>query len=504
MGHLAVNSTDLRRCPRVLAKLKDKYRALSPQIRASFWFLVCGFLQRGISVITTPIFTRILTTEEYGQYNVFSSWLSIVQVIVTLDICYGIYTQGLVKFSEERDVYSSSLQGLTLTLVTIWTVVYLVFQSFWNDLFQLTTAQMLAMLCICWANSVFTFWSAEQRVDFKYKNLVIVTIIASIAIPALGILLVLNSEDKVTARILGMAIVEMAAYSWMFFYQMRKGHKFYSKRFWKYALALNIPLIPHYLSQVALNSVDRIMISSLVGDSAAGIYSLAYSISQVMIIFNTALTQTLEPWLYHKIHDKDITSMKRVAYPAFMFVAAINLLIIALAPEIVAVFAPVEYYEAIWVIPPVSMSVYFMFAYTFFASFEFYFEKTKLISVATVVGAALNIVLNYLLIPVLGYQVAGYTTLLCYMLYAVMHYVFMRRLSMAHFGKQPYSFKVLSGMTFVFLVAGFGLMATYNVPLMRYGILFAILIVIISKHNMLRSSIQVFLDMRREGRQDDL
>ena len=50
-------------------------------------------------------------------------------------------------------------------------------------------------------------------------------------------------------------------------------------------------------------------------------------------------------------------------------------------------FAPESYIDAIWVIPPIAMSVYFMFAYDLFAKFEFYYEKTKLISFATVMGA---------------------------------------------------------------------------------------------------------------------
>ena len=65
----------------------------------------------------------------------------------------------------------------------------------------------------------------------------------------------------------------------MYFAEMIKGKKFYSAKFWKHALMFNLPLIPHYLSQTILNSADRIMISSLVGASEAGIYSLAYSIS---------------------------------------------------------------------------------------------------------------------------------------------------------------------------------------------------------------------------------
>ena len=63
------------------------------QMKASMWFLICSFLQKGISMITTPIFTRILTTSEYGQYSVFNAWLQILTPIVCLSLYAGVYAR---------------------------------------------------------------------------------------------------------------------------------------------------------------------------------------------------------------------------------------------------------------------------------------------------------------------------------------------------------------------------------------------------------------------------
>ena len=82
----------------MIRKLLGKYNSLSVQIRATIWFFVCSVLQRGISVITTPIFTRLLSTEEYGQFSVFNSWLSIAQIIVTLQLSAGVYREGIHFF----------------------------------------------------------------------------------------------------------------------------------------------------------------------------------------------------------------------------------------------------------------------------------------------------------------------------------------------------------------------------------------------------------------------
>ena len=482
----------------MLEKIKCKYKSIPIQVKASFWFLICAFMQRGISFITTPIFTRLLNTTEYGQFNIFNSWLGILTVIVSLNLSAGVYARGVVKFENDRKAFTSSMQGLTLTLTLVWTVIYFAFHTFWNNVFSLTTFQMLCMFVMILNANIFGFWSMSQRVDFKYQSLVLVTLAMSLAKPVLGIILVKSSTNKVTARIFGLAVLDALICIVLFVLQAVRGKKFFSAFYWKHALKFNIPLVPHYLSMTVLNSADRIMIGKMVNESSAGIYGLAYSISQIMTLFNTALLQTIEPWLYKRINDKKINDISKVAYPAFIGIAAVNLLLIALAPEAVRIFAPPEYYDAIWVIPPVAMSVYFMFSYTFFAVFEFYYERTKLIAVATSAGAILNIVLNFIFIRIFGYYAAGYTTLVCYMVYAAFHMYFMRKICREQLNnEQPYSLKVYDGITAIFFLIGFAFMASYKYVVMRYSMLGIMLIIAIILHKNIISVIKNILNLKK-------
>lgn len=469
------------------SKVIKKYNNLPVQVKAGLWFLICSFLQRGISTVTTPIFTRLLTTSEYGQYNVFNSWLSIITIIVTLNLYSGVYTQGLVKFEDKKNIFSSSLQGLNGMLCFLWTLLYLAFHKTWNSLFDLTTVQMLCMLVMIWATACFNFWAADQRVEYKYKKLVILTLVVSLAKPIIGIVFVIYSQDKVTARILGLALVELIGYSFLFLVQMKKGQVFYSKKFWLYSLSFNLPLIPHYLSQTILNSSDRIMIKSMVGAEEAGIYGLAYSISQIMILFNVAMGQTISPWIYQKIKKKEINDIASVAYLALSLVAIVNTILIAFAPEVVRLFAPSSYYDAIWTIPPVAMSVLFLFSYDLFAKFEFYYEKTKYIMFASMGGAILNIVLNIVFIRKYGYIAAAYTTLLCYIIYAMAHFWFMNSVCDTYLnGIRPYSIKSLLAIYIAFISCGFILLTTYTNPTIRYStIAMAMLVLVIQRKRVL-------------------
>ena len=479
-------------------KLIHRYNSIPVQVKASFWFLICAFMQRGISFITTPIFTRLLSTTEYGQFNIFNSWLGILSVIVALHLSAGVYARGLVKFGDDRAAFTSTMQGLSLALTLFWTVIYFAAHTFWNSVFSLTTFQMLCMFVMNLYTNIFGFWSMSQRVDFKYRTLVIVTLAMALAKPVLGILLVKSATDKVTARIFGLAVIEALVCFVLFIIQAVRGKQFFSAKYWKHALKFNIPLVPHYLSMTVLNSADRIMIGKMVDESSAGIYGLAYSISQIMTLFNTALLQTIEPWLYKRINDKKIKDVSKVAYPAFIGIAAVNLLLIALAPEAVKIFAPSEYYDAIWVIPPVAMSVYFMFSYTFFAVFEFYYEKTKLVAAATSAGAVLNIILNFIFIRIFGYYAAGYTTLVCYMVYAAFHMYFMRKICREYLdNQQPYSLRIYGGITAAFLLLGFIFMASYNYMIIRYSLLGLTLVAIVVFHRKILNTAKNILNLKK-------
>ena len=488
----------------MLSKIKTKYSSMPVQVRASLWFLISTFMQKAVSVISTPIFTRLLTTQQYGEYNVFQSWMGIITVIVTLNLFYGVFLQGLVKFEHEAKIYASSMQGLTLALCSFWTVIYFIFHDFFNQLFELNTVQMSFMLIMIWTTAVFQFWSAEQGVNNKYRLLVGLTILVMIAQPAIGVVLVQLSDAayKATARIMGMVIVNIAAYTWCFFVQMRRGKKFFSKKYWLYALKFNLPLVPHYLSQTLLYGSDRIMISRYVSESAAGIYSLAYSVAVIMTMFNTAITQTMGPWMYRKIKERKPQDIAPIVYSAMLIIAAANLTLIMLAPEAISIFAPPEYCDAKWVIPPVALSVFFMFMYDMFASFQFYFEKSWFIMAASVFGAALNIGLNYLFLSPrwfnFGYVAAGYTTLICYMLYALCHYLCMRWVCKKHMdGAKVYDAKVLLGVSLCLVASGLMLSMTYEVPILRYSLVGIILLLLIIFHKKVINYTKKLMSLRK-------
>ncbi len=482
----------------MMNRILAKYLNTSVEIRAAGWFLMAGFLQKGISVITVPIFTRLMNTAEYGRYGVFNSWYGIMSILITLNLSSGLYTQGLVKFKNERRDFAASMQGLTLGMFLIWLVCLIPANDILENLMDIPATELFMMVILVWVTAAFSLWAAEQRVNYAYKILVLTIVLYAILSTALGIILVLAMKDKVMGRILGLLISAIIVYASPILKQLFNGGTIVSKHFWIYALKFNVPLVPHYLSQIVLNSSDRIMIKGMVGEAEAGKYTLIYSVSLIMTIFNTALLNTLHPWVYTKIKNKQTNDIKHVVYSSFALVSVLNLLVIAMAPEILHVFAPQEYYDAIWALPPVVMSVPFIFIYGLFADFEFYYEKAYLASVASVLGASLNLLLNYLLIPVFGYIVAGYTTLFCYVFYAIFHYLMMNLICRKKIGESPYELKVFVLITIAFFIMGFIFLSLYSFWLFRYTLLLMMALVIIIRCRVIIDMIEGI--MRTKGR----
>ena len=408
----------------MLKRLIDKYKTIPAGVKAALWFTVCNVVQKGISLLTVPIFTRLLTTEQYGEFTLYSSWYQIISIFATLNLFYGVYNNGMTKFSEDRPRFTSSLQGLSTVVTLVLLAVYGVAFRFWNELFGLSTLYMLTMFTELLVVPAFNFWSAGQRYNYRYKALIAVTLVIAVASPLLGFVAVINTEYKAQARVLTVALVQVVI--WLAFYilNMLRGKTFFHKEYWKYALCFNIPLIPHYLSSIVLGHADRIMIGSMVGKSEAALYGVAYNLALMMNIVISAINNSFTPFMYRSMKSKNYAPMRKTSTLLVLLVGAISVMVMTAGPELIAIIGSEEYKDAMWVIPPVAGATFFTFLYPIFSNVEFYHDKTKYIMVASCIGAVLNIVLNYLLIPVFGYYAAGYTTLFCYIVYAFAHYFF--------------------------------------------------------------------------------
>lgn len=459
----------------MIKKILNLYNKLGIGIKVSFWFTFCNFFQKGISMLSVPIFTRLMTKEQYGVFSVYQSWYSILTIITTLNLFAGVYNRGLVKYEDDRDGFTSSMQGLSGLVTIVCFALYVVAIPFWTETFELQPAYMITMFAEMLFVPAYLYWSARQRFEYKYKALVCTTIILSLASPIFGIVGVICTENKALARILAYAMVQIVFGVIFYIYNAIKGKKIYVKEYWKYALVFNLPLLPHYLSQIILNQADRIMISRITGAGDAAIYSVAYNISLIMSLLTNAINAAFVPSLYNSLKNKKYENIKTTSTYVIAVAAVLTFVSMLFGPELIRIFAPVEYYEAIWVIPPVAMSVYFVAVYALFVNVEFYFEKTKYTMYVSVIGAIANIALNWIFINKFGYLAAGYTTVVCYAMFAIGHYLLYAYLNKKYLnGIKIVRANIIALMSIVLSVLMFISLVLYRFTFVRYTIILMI------------------------------
>ncbi len=462
-----------------MKELIMRYKKLSVTKKAIIWFTLATIVQKAISFIVTPILTRILSDDEYGTYSVFQSWQQIFSVIVTLSLDRCI-TIGFVKYENKKEEFLSSIQVLTTIIVILFGIIIYFFKNMLLNIINLPIYIVYIMLINILLSNVLANWSWLQRYEYKYIKLSIITVCSSLIIQITAILSIIfiPNSNKGISMIIGMVLASVVLYGMIYINVLIKGKKYYKREYWIFALRYSITIIPHALSQIVLSSSDRIMIDNMCGRAEAAYYGVTYSAGMILNIIIMSLNSAVQPWFYQKIKEKKLDDISRNTNKLLLLIALLAISVSFIAPEILAIMAPNSYSSAVLIFPSVAASTFFYSMYLYFANFESYFEKPIYISVATITGAIINIILNYLLLPIFGFIVAGYTTLICYIIFAIMHYIFMRKVCKSFLeNSNPFDNKFLIVLSIIVSIFTIAISLLYKYTIIRYFI-FMILIII--------------------------
>ena len=471
-------------------RILKKYHDFPITVKVTIWFMICSVVQKAISLITVPIFTRLLSTKEYGMYSIYNSWLQVFMIVCTFRLDYAVFNKGMSKYPDKRDEYTSSMQGLTAVLTLAMAGIYFLFQQKINAFTGLSTVIILAIFLELLFSPSVSFWSLRERYDFRYKNVVFITLLMAVLNPILGLIGVGVSNDKGTARILSCIIVQTGFGIWFFVHNLKKGKKLINVGFWKFALMFNLPLIPHYFSAYILEQSDRIMIQKLCGIEAVALYSVAYNAGAIIKIITNSLNNAIIPWQYRKLEKLELADLKRNTFQFMLFVAACIMLFVLFAPEFMYILASSKYQEAVYVVPPIASSIFFIFMYSIYANIEFYFDANKFTAMISMVGAVLNLILNFICIPLFGYIAASYTSLFCYVIYAMLHCYYVRIIVKRKTKQNLFDRNmILLSIGVVFLTILFSI--SYLNNKIRYGLILGIVILLYYKREQIKEMLRM-------------
>lgn len=404
--------------------VKEKLNAIPRGVKSAVVYTISSVFSRGLAVITVPIFTRLMTTEQIGIVNLYNSWYSILIIFVNLSLTSGGYSVALKEYADKRNQYQSSILTLTTIMAIVFLISYLLIPDFWQNLTGLSNS----LLILLFIGFIFTpaqeFWLLRQRYEYKYKLAGFITMGSALisSIISIAVVVELSKQNSIflaEGRLFSTNIITYAIAAIIWLVLIVRGHTFVNLEYWKYSLKLSIPLIGYALALQVLSVSDRMMISRMVGNSEVGIYSTLYTVSSLSLLVWSAINSSFIPYLFQNI-ETNIEGVKKNSFMLMGAYAIIAILLTFFAPEIVRILATNEYYEAIYIMPPIAGGVFFTSVSNMYSNILVYHKKTKYIMYSSIVGAVTNIVLNYICIQIWGYMAAAYTTLIAYIVMSLL------------------------------------------------------------------------------------
>ena len=462
-------------------------------LKAGLGYTVGNMLVKGLSFLAIPLFARLMTVEDFGIYSTFSSYVMIMTVLAGFTLHTSVRNAKL-DYAERTGSYCSSVTLLVIGNSLLLLALSLVFAAPLARALSLEQPYLPALIVLeSFGMAMLTFYNSVLSVDYRYKEYLVLSLAYAVAGIGGSVLLILTlcRGQGYLGRILGTLIPAVLVGIYVVVRLWRKDRPRISREYWRYGMAISLPTVPHGLSQLLLNQFDRIMIRSMVGDAAAGIYSLAGNVQLVLTVLTDSIATVWSTWFYQKMDANDTKDIQHRAFQLCRMFAALCVGMIAIAPEMIWILGGKQYEQATYVAVPLIMVSFVLFVYNVVVDAEYYSQKTTYIMYCTLAAAMIDIVLNLFFVSRFGFVAAAYTTLTSYIFYLIFHMQLSRKL--LGFAIMRWSQVLTLGMAVV-LAAVISLLLRQNI-LLRYLLELVLFAVVGGKAAV--QEVQTFLKTRK-------
>lgn len=427
-------------------------------IKNLFIYLVPSLVSAVIPIITLPIFTRILTVEDYGIY--------------ALGIVYGTFVSGIANFGltigYERNFFenkeSKEKQGTLLFSVLSFVVITFVFLSLityslqsnislwllgdrkWGDIIFLS-------YCAVGISSLKMYYLTYFKNTNNAKQFSIYSIDEAILNVFFSFVLIYYFNSGIVGLVLG----QLFGSSIVFFILTIKFIRLLgfspNINVLKSCLIISLPLTPRIFFGVIGNQFDKYMINLLGSVGGVGVYNLGQKISYVVFNFMTAIQNVNSPHVYDLMfkngEDGGSEIGKYLTLPLYIS-AFIGLSVSLLSEEILFILTPSSYHGAVDIITVLSL----LYVTYFFGKQPqlIYAKKTAITSYLTIFSIVLNILINIPFINLWGAEGAAYGTLLAGVLSSAATFYYSQKYFNIVWEYEKIAYVFLSLFVFAFLI----------------------------------------------------
>ena len=378
---------------------------------------ISNFATKLLSFFLVPLYTSILTTSEYGTYDLFSTTVYLLVPILTLNI-----QDATIRFSLDENYNKKNIISISLNIFIKGLVILLVFSVFnyFINILPIFNNYIIVFIFMYIFQALVGITTSFARGCEKITEISIASVLGSVIFIGLNILFLVVFKLGLTGYFLSSILGNLSQVVYLV----------YAAKIYKYIgkqkddketraemLNYSCPLIANTVAWWITNASDRYIVIWLCGTAANGIYSVAYKIPSVLNILQSIFTDawTLSAVKAFDSEDKDgFFSNMYNGYNCLM-VLACSFLIFSDKFFAKILYAN-DFYKAWEYVPFLLISIVFGATSGYIGGIFSALKKAKILAQSTTVGAVANIILNVILVYIIGTIGAAISTAISYII----------------------------------------------------------------------------------------
>lgn len=375
-----------------------------------------------VSFLLLPLYTSILTAEEYGIYDLILTVSTFALPFITLLMEESMF-RFLIDCKEEEE--KKKVISQTTIYIMISSTIFLGLAAIIN--YFITIPYLLISIIYILTCIISGLRNALIRGLGKLKFYTIINFGASVINIILKVILIAVFRFGVYGLIIS-GILSNIISSLIVFITLKLNKyisiKSYDKELMKKMVSYSIPLVPNSLSWTIVNLSDRLIISGFLGTSANGIYSMSYKfpnlIDTIYGFFYTAWKESSAKAVSDNDKEQFFNKIFTILTNA-MYTVSVGLIVSM--PLVFNVFIKEAYSEAYLYIPILAVATYYNNMSGYFGGIFSAYKDTKIMGTTTIIGALINLIVNVALIKLIGIYAAAISTLIsCMVIYYYRRY----------------------------------------------------------------------------------
>lgn len=367
-----------------------------------------------ITFFLLPVYTAVLSNEEYGVVDLLNTLTSLLLPIATLQIEQGIfrYLLDCRENKEKQTTLITTVSKFILVQSAICILIFLCASPFIHNEYKYFLMANLLMgilssisLQICRGLGDNKTYAVGSFITGALTVILNVIFIVAFKWGAYGMLIATAISNLLCAIYV---FVKKKIYKYI---DIKQNDKKLLKDIVKYS----VPLIPNMISWWIVSASDRTIISAVIGVAQNGIYSAANKFSGIFStlysVFN--LTWTESASININSEDRDEFFSKIFDF-IVRFFGSLCLGTIAVMPFVFGILVNEKFAESYYQIPILILGSVFNILVSFLGSVYVAKKLTKEIAKTSIIAAIINIVVNIALINQIGLYAASISTVIAY------------------------------------------------------------------------------------------